>query len=98
MAMLPKVFNSDEFEPMTDFSPIPEGWYQLEIVKSEIVPTKAKTGKRLNMQAKVIDGTEDENKYEGRVIFIGLNLENPNAQAVEISLRELRSICDATGT
>jgi len=93
MAMLPSVFNSEDHEPMTDFTPIPNGWYQFEIVKSEIKLTKAKTGKRMNLQAKVVEA--EEKKHEGRLVFIGLNLENPNATAVEISLRELRSLCDA---
>ncbi len=91
MSLLPSVFNSEEHEPMTNFTPIPEGWYKLEIVKSEVVATKAGTGKRLNMQAKVVD----DEKYEGRIIFIGLNIQNPSKMAVEISMRELRSLCDA---
>ncbi len=101
MAMLPEVFQSDDHEPMTDFSPVPNDWYKFEITKSEIKPTKNKKGKRLNLQAKIVDGGEEKNggepKYKGRIVFIGLNIQNPSVQAVEISQRELRSICDAVG-
>lgn len=92
MAMLPDVFNSNDHEPMGDFEPIPANLYMLEITKSEVKDTKAKTGKRLNFQAKVIEG-----KYKGRIIFIGLNLVNPNPEAVKISQRELSSLCQACG-
>jgi len=98
MAMLPDVFKSDEHEPMQDFTPIPDAWYMFEIVKSEVVPTKDKKGKRLNFQMKVVDGGEienDEPKHKGRIVFDGLNIDNRSSQAVKISMGELRSICDA---
>jgi len=101
MAMLPDVFKSDDHEPMTDFTPVPDDWYMFEINKSEIKPTKNGKGKRLNLQAKILEGGEEndtgESKYAGRIVFIGLNIQNPSAKAVEISQRELRSICDAVG-
>lgn len=101
MAMLPEVFTSEDHEPMQDFTPIPDGWYMFEIVKSEVVPTKNKKGKRLNLQAKVIEGGEDNEqgdpKHKGRLVFIGLNIQNPSSEAVKISLSELRSISDACG-
>lgn len=99
MPMLPKVFTTADHEPMTDFTPIPDDWYLFEIVKSEIKDTKAKNGKRLNFQLKVIEGGESKEdgraKHVGRLVFVGLNIQNPSAQAVEISMRELRSLCDA---
>jgi len=97
MAELPDVFNSDEHEPMNQMLPI-DDTYIGEIVKSEIKNTKSGNGgKRLNMQVKVIESKESGDKYAGRLVFIGLNIANPNSQAVEISQRELKSICDATG-
>lgn len=101
MAMLPDVFKSDNTEPMQDFEPAPADWYLCEIIKSEVKPTKAKTGKRLNFQVSIIDGGERNDdgdpKYKGKPFFIGLNVQNPSKQAVEISLRELKSICTAVG-
>lgn len=97
MAELPEVFTSDDHEPMQEFGLIPNGWYLGHIKKSEIKPTKAGTGKRLNMQVEVEESKEDADKYKGRLIFIGLNIQNPSQKAVEISQRELKSICDAVG-
>ena len=48
-------FNAAKAQPMEErsFTLIPEGEYLFQIVKSEIVPNKAKTAERLNMQAKL---------------------------------------------
>ena len=85
-------FNTANQEEMDDFSVIPVGNYNVQIVKSELKPTKSGDGKRLNFQFKVLDG-----KFKGRIIFTGLNVVNPNPQAVEISMKELTSICKACG-
>jgi len=92
MAQLPSVFRAQDHDSMDDFSPIPAGEYDVEIVKSEIKDTKAGDGKRLLLQFKVLNG-----EYKGRIVFNGLNIVNPNPTAVEISMKELRSICDAVG-
>lgn len=92
MAQLPSVFRAQDHESMDDFSPIPADSYMVEIVKSEIKDTKAGDGKRLVMQAKVMSGD-----YKGRLLFIGLNIINPNPTAVEMAHKELKSITDAVG-
>ena len=94
MAMLPSVFNSNEHEKMADFEPIPENLYMLEIVKSELKENSKKTGKILKLQMKVID---ENGKYAGRLIFVDLNMVNPNIECVQIAQRELASICAACG-
>ena len=86
------IFNGENAEAMDDFSVIPAANYNAQIVKSDIVPTKAKTGTRMNIQFKIIDGD-----FKGRIIFAGYNITNPNEQAVEISRKEIKSICDAIG-
>lgn len=102
MAELPSVFTADEHEPMGEFGMMPSIWYLGHIKKSEVKKTKAGTGLRLNMQVE-IESSEEDNfveedcKYKKRLVFIGLNIQNPNTQCVEISQRELRSICDACG-
>ena len=93
MAMLPNVFNSEGKEKM-GFSVLPAGWYEAEIVKSEVKDTKAGTGKYLMLQFKIINHDE----YNGRFIFTNLNLVNPNQTAVQIAEKELATICDACGT
>lgn len=92
MAQLPSVFRAQDHDSMDDFSPIPADDYLVEIVKSEIKDTKAGDGKRLVMQAKVIGGD-----YNGRILFIGLNIVNPNPTAVEMAHKELKSIAVACG-
>lgn len=91
MAMLPDVFNSEGKETM-GFTVIPAGWYEGEIIQSQMKDTKAKTGKYLNLSMKIIDG-----EHKGRMVFTMLNLVNPNRTAVEIAQKELATICNATG-
>ncbi len=79
-------------EAMDDFSVIPADTYNVQIVKSEVVETKAKTGTLLKTQFKVIDG-----KFKGRIVFGQYNLTNPNVQAVEISKKQMKTLCDAVG-
>ena len=93
MPLLPNRANTEENKDgMDDRSPIPAGDYPMHIVKTEFKPTKAKTGHYLACQLKVLDG-----EYKGRVVFLNLNLDNPNPVAVEIANKELNSICQACG-
>lgn len=93
MAQLPNVFNAGQHEKMNDFSVIPAGTRCLvQIIKSEIKDTKAGDGKRLLFQYKVQEGD-----FKGKLIFIGLNIVNPSEVAVEISQKELASICEVCG-
>lgn len=85
-------FNTANQEEMDDFTVIPVGDYNVQIIKSDLKDTKAGDGKRLNIQFKVLDG-----EFKGRIVFAGLNVVNPNPTAVEISMKELTSICKACG-
>jgi len=99
MAELPDVFAIDDStERMSEFGLMPtDDTYLGHIKKSEIKKTKAGTGLRLNMQVEVEESKLNEEKYKGRLVFIGLNIKNPSEQAVAISQKELASICDAVG-
>lgn len=55
-------------------------------------PTKAQTGKFLELVFQIIDG-----EFKGRKCWSRLNLDNPNAQAVKIARGELSAICRAVG-
>jgi hypothetical protein len=70
--------------------PIPAGWYNVVMDKSEMKPTKDGTGMRLEMQFKVIDG-----QYVSRKVFEGLNLQNSNPVAQEIAYKQLSAIAHA---
>jgi hypothetical protein len=85
-------FNGADQEAMDDFSVVPAGPYNVQVVKSEVTKTKAETGTLLKLQFKIIDG-----KFKGRIIFGQYNLTNPNAQAVEISRKQMKTLCDAIG-
>ena len=93
MPLLPKAANTEgNKEGQDDRSVMAPGDYLMHIVKTEFKETKKKDGHYLACQLKVIEG---ENK--GRVVFINLNLDNPNPVAVEIANKELNSICQACG-
>ncbi len=100
MTQLPSAFNSSQYDSMNDFSTIPEGDYIASIVKSDVVMTKKakeannpELGQMLKMQAKILAG-----KYKGKIIFIQLNIVNPNPTAMEIAQKELATICRACNT
>lgn len=77
---------------MDDFSPIPVGDYKAVITESEVKATKSGDGQYLNLKVEVIEG-----EYAGRILFVILNLWNPNPKAVEIANRELATIVAAVG-
>lgn len=100
MAMLPSAFNSDEHETLGDYSPVPAGDYNIQAKETELVLTKKAiaandplVGQRLKIKWEVMDG-----EHKGRIIWGGLNLVNKESpKAVEISQKELATICKAIG-
>ncbi len=85
-------FDANQVEPTTDFEPIPAGKYLAVITDSEMKPTKAGTGHYLQLAFQIIEGP-----YKNRFVWARLNLDNPNATAVQIARAELSAICRATG-
>jgi hypothetical protein len=85
-------FNANEVEPNAPRDPIPAGWYKAVITESEEKPTKAQTGSYLQLTFEIVEG-----QHQGRKVFSRLNLNNPNATAVEIAQRELSGICRGVG-
>lgn len=85
-------FDANQVEPTTDFDPIPAGKYQAVITETEMKPNKAGTGRYLQLTFQVIDG-----EFKGRHLWARLNLDNPNATAVQIARAELSAICRAVG-
>lgn len=84
-------FDANTVEP-NSFDCIPAGEYEVAIVASEMKPTKDGGGKYLNLELQVLSG-----QYQNRKIFDRLNLENKNAQAVQIARGTLSGICRAVG-
>ena len=85
-------FDANTVNPASDFEPIPAGKYVAVITGSEMKPTKNGTGHYLELTFEVIDGPQ-----KGRLLWSRLNLDNPNAQAVQIAQGELSAICRAVG-
>ena len=85
-------FNANEVEPNTDFDPIPAGKYLAVITESQMKPTKSSNGSYLELTFQVIEG-----EFKNRLLWARLNLDNPNATAVQIARSELSSICRAIG-
>ena len=85
-------FDANTVEPNTSFEPLPADWYTCVITSSEEKPTKAQTGSYLQLNLQVVDGP-----HQGRTVFERLNLNNPNAVAVDIAQKTLSSICRAVG-
>jgi hypothetical protein len=81
-----------EKENISAFAPLPAGTYEMMMVASEILDTKAGTGTYLWCEMLVTTGP-----YTGRKYYERFNLSNPNNKAVEISTERLDSLCTALG-
>ena len=92
MANLGTTFDASTVDPSTTYEILPPGQYVVQIVQSEMRPTKSGTGQQLVLELDVLEGAQ-----AGRKLFDRLNLVNPNTQAVEIAQRTLSAICHATG-
>ena len=85
-------FDANTVDPASSFDPIPAGKYIAAITESEMKPTKNGNGHYLELTFDILDG-----QYKGRNVWARLNLDNPNATAVQIARGELSAICRAVG-
>lgn len=85
-------FDAEQYEPETDFAPLEPGEYTAIIIDSELKRTKSGNGQYIALTFEVMD-----DPYNGRRLWENLNIDNPNAKAVEIAMRKLSSICRAVG-
>jgi hypothetical protein len=83
-------FDANEVEPNSPLDPISDGNYAVVITESQIKSTKSGTGSYLQLTFEVIEGN-----CKGRLLWVRLNLDNPNATAVQIARQELSAICRA---
>jgi len=84
-------FDANQVEPNKGFDIIPAGEYDAIIVESEFKATAAGTGKYLQLKLQICQKCE----FQNRLLWDRLNLQNPNAKAVEIAKGTLSSICRA---
>ncbi len=85
-------FDANQVEPSANFEPVPAGKYPAMVTESEMRPNKAGTGAYLQLTFQVLDGP-----FKNRFLWARLNLDNPNATAVQIARAELSAICRAVG-
>ena len=74
------------------FDPIPAGEYLMQVIESEIKPTKSGSGEQLVLTLEVIDGP-----CANRRVWDRLNIRNQNADAQRIAQRSLADLCLAVG-
>src|SRR5262249_1394232 len=84
---------ANQVEPSAGFEPVPAGKYLAVITDSETKPNKAGTGHYLQLTFEIIEGP-----FQKRLLWTRLNLDNPNATAVQIARAELSAICRAVNT
>lgn len=92
MAQLGTTFDASAVEPNQPFEVIPAGKYKVQVVDSDMKPTKDGMGQYLWLELEILEG-----EFTGRKLWDRLNLVNANAQAVEIAQRSLSALCRSTG-
>jgi len=93
MSFLDQEFNVADLPVSTSqFDPLPEGWYNVNITGAELKTTKAGSGQYIAIKYTVTGPT-----MQGRVVFGNLNIKNPNPKAEEIGRQQLGEIMRATG-
>lgn len=86
-------FDATNIDPSKAIEVLPEGKYLASIKSSELKPTKAGNGgEMIVLTWEILDGP-----HKGAPLWQRLNWKNPNAQAVEIAMKDLSAICHAVG-
>lgn len=93
MADLDMDFNPAEVpEDDRSFEPLPAGDYTMQVIDSEIKPTKSGEGQQLVLTMEVIEGP-----LSNRRVWDRLNIRNQSADAQRIAQRSLADLCLAVG-
>lgn len=92
MASLGISFDHTEVDTTDSFEPIPAGEYTVEVVETDVKPTKSGDGTYVALQLRVVDG-----EFENRRIYTNINYINPNPKADGIGKRQLAMLCSAVG-
>lgn len=86
-------FNTDGVDTSSPFDPLPPGEYQVVVTEEMEKETRARTGSFLSLTLQV----QEPEQYRGRLLWDNLNINNPNATAVEIARRQLLQLVQACG-
>lgn len=87
-------FRPEDHEDPQEFDALPAGWYEVQIVKSEIRTSK-KNSQNAYLWLEFIVGNSDG--FDGRKMWAILNVWSTNPQAARIGSSELRQLCIACG-
>lgn len=94
MAQLSYQFDATQYEAPSEYQPLPAGKYIFQAIASDYKSTKSGTGKFAEYELEVLEGPPDT---VGRKHFERFNLENDNAQAVEIGQKQFKVFAEACG-
>ena len=75
-----------------EFTPLPEGWYDVVVKTSDLKPTKDGSGQYISLRLTVEGPT-----HAGRGIFTNLNITNSSPDAERIGRSQLRTILELSG-
>ena len=93
MSSLNEIFITDELPQSTsDFSPLPDGFYNVVVTKAEVLITKDGDGQYISMRYSVTGPT-----HQGRVVFGNLNIKNKSSVAEDIGRQQLGSLMRSIG-
>lgn len=76
-----------------EFKPLPDGWYHVVAIDSDIRTTNRGDGRYISYKFEVIENGE----FQGRYLWDRFNIENPNAMAVEIATKNLARFAQSAG-
>jgi len=93
MAKLGQTYVADDLPKSDrDFSPVPDGWYDVTITESDVKKTNAGTGTYIKIRYDITGPT-----HAGRVVFGNINNSNPNPEAERIGNQQLGELMRAIG-
>lgn len=75
-----------------EFTPLPEGWYDVVVKTADLKPTKDGSGQYISLRLTVEGPT-----HAGRGIFTNLNITNRSPDAERIGRAQLRTILELSG-
>lgn len=88
-------FDASGIAPTTSFDPLPDGWYAMRIIESEMTGSD-KAGDMLKLRLEIDESVHPE--FANRSVFDRLCLNHPTStQAREIAQRTLSAICHSIG-
>jgi len=85
-------FDATQHQPATPNEPLPNAWYRMHVVESEVKPTADGQGRYLELVFEALD-----EPVKGRKAWDRLNLQNANVQTVRIAEGQLSALCHAAG-